>query len=490
MPTPIDFLSWINGAYTDAPIINIPENALYVQDNCITSYKKGAILKRPGYQNIGSALQASKSITGLHNFRQSAATQKMLATIDDATSDDTQLFYSTGGAWTEVGAAETAWANKAGINVEMEDFIGYCLIVGYGSTDGFLPVGSLTGTTFSTATNVTNMPGAKYIKRYGDRIYIGNCDISGTAYPYRVYYSSIPSAGSISWTVATDFFDVDYSEEITGLAENWDKLIIFTQYSAYFYISSPETKKKMWDIGCSNHRNLKTFGQYMIWADMNNVWWSTGGFPQAIGGRVLDFIRNANMSNSFAEIVDEEYHLYLGTVTVNGITYSNLTLIFDIITKTWRWHEYYDTMTVFAKYYTTGQNYLWMGADDGDVHELGKYTDSTLLVTDDGQPINAFFRTGALSFGKPSSYKKFGRILTYADRAQGLKLRARVVDRNNLAVTKFRPLLQINKFIDEKQINPDKGYFLQIEGAENGSNPYWSFFGFTVMTDLDKPSKN
>ncbi|MBU2045131.1 MAG: hypothetical protein KJ712_00195, partial [Bacteroidetes bacterium] len=196
----------------DAPVINIPQNALYIQDNCITSYKMGAILKRPGYENLGSALQANKSISGLHNFRQSLTVQKALATCDDATSDDTQLFYSTGGAWTEITDAETAWANKAGMNVEFIDFIGYCIMVGWGSTDGFLPPASLTGTTFSTSTQVTSMPSAKYITRYRDKVFIGNCDISGTAYPYRVYYSSVPSAGAISWTTATDFFDVDYSD--------------------------------------------------------------------------------------------------------------------------------------------------------------------------------------------------------------------------------------------------------------------------------------
>jgi len=486
MPTPIHLTSFIEGVYTDVPIINIPQNALYIQDNCVTSHKLGAILKRPGYLNIGSALQANKGITGLHNFRQSSSVQKMLATVDDATSDDTQLFYSTGGAWAEIAGAETAWANKAGINVEMEDFIGYCFFVGYGATDGFLPNGTLTGTTFGT-TNTTDMPTAKYIKRYRDKLYIANC-YNAAAQPYRVYYSSVPSAGTISWTVASDFFDVDYSEEITGLGQNWDNLIVFTQYSAYMY--NQDSKGKVWDIGCSNHRNIKNYGQYMVWADMNNVWISSGGFPQAIGGRVIDFIRSANMANSFAEIVDEEYHLYLGNITVNGISYSNLTLIFNFPTQTWRWYEYYDTMTVFARYYKTGENYLWMGASDGDVHELAKYTDATLINTDDGQPIHSWFQTGTMSFGDPSSFKRLGRIITYADRAQGLQLRARVIDRGNLALTEFKPLIQITKFINEKQINPDKGYFLQIEGSENGSNPYWSFLGMTIMTDLDKPAKN
>lgn len=484
--TPIQYNSFIESAYTDCAIISVPPNALYVCDNCVTSYKLGAILKRPGYVNIGAALQANKSITGLHNFRQTAATQKMLATINDATDDDTQLFYSTGGAWTEIGAAETAWANKASINVEFADFIGYSFIVGYGATDGFLPVGTLTGTTYAT-TNTTNMPSAKYIVRYRDRLYIANCDITGTAYPYRVYFSSVPSGSTISWTVATDFLDVDYSEGITGLSTNWDRLIAFTEYSMYFY--NQIEWKKMYQTGCANHRNICNYGQYMIWANMDNVWVSTGGMPQPIGGRVIDFIRNANVTNSFASVVDGEYHLYLGNVTVNGVTYGNCAIIYNFATGTWRWHEYYDTMTISAPFYATGKEHLWMGANDGDVHELGKYTDTTLISSDDGQPIHAWFQTGALSLGDPSTMKKLGKIMAYSDRAQGLLLKARVVDRNNLAVCKFQPLMQLTQFINEKQINPDQGHFIQIEGVENSTSDYFSLFSLTIFAGIDGQTK-
>ena len=122
----------------------------------------------------------------------------------------------------------------------MESFLEYCFFVGYDSTDSvFLPVGSLTGVTFSTTTNVTNMPQAKYIKRYRNRLYVANCKISAALYPYRVYFASVAlGGGSLTWTVATDFIEVDYSEQITGIGENWDRLVIFTEYSAYLYDQS------------------------------------------------------------------------------------------------------------------------------------------------------------------------------------------------------------------------------------------------------------
>jgi hypothetical protein len=148
------------------PLIH-PVDQPYLLLGCANSQKLGALAKDTGYELIDAQIQANKSILGLYNFRQVPGTEKMLATVDDATSDDTQLFYRANGAgaWTEVTAAETAWANFAGINVEFESFIGYCFIVGHGTTDGFLPVASLTGTVFSTSANVTSMPKAKFVKK-------------------------------------------------------------------------------------------------------------------------------------------------------------------------------------------------------------------------------------------------------------------------------------------------------------------------------------
>lgn len=482
----VDLLSYVEGLYTDVPPHLVPPNALYVMSNVNTSYKLGAILKRPGYVIKGSALESGNAITGLHNFRQSASTQKMLATVNDSTDDDTQLFYSTGTTWTEITDAETAWANKANINVEMEDFISYCFLVGYGSTDGFIAPRTLTGTTLGT-TNTTSMPNAKFIKRYRDRLYIGNTDIAGTATPGRVYFSSVPVAGAITWDTTNDLLNTDHSEEITGLGENWDRLLIFTEYSAYMYNQSEQ--KKTWDIGCSNHRTIRNSGAMMIWANRDGVWASTSGRPENVAGRVIDFIRGANMTNSFAEVVDEEYHLYLGDVTVNGLDYANCSLILNIPTMTWRVAEYHDDMTIYAKFYSSGQDFLWAGASDGKVHGIGKYTDGTLLKTDNGSPIHSMFQTGGITLGVPSVAKRLNKILAYADRSGGLKLKARVIDNNTQGVTEFKDLGELTKYINEFQINPSVGNILQIEGVENGSLPYWSVFGFSIDASVDQTFK-
>ena len=478
------YIQWLKGLQTAVSPFLMGDDELYVQDNCLISNKLGAIQKRLGYQQIGGAIQAAKPIRSLHNFRQNANIQKMLATCDDSTSDDTQLFYSTGGAWTEVTAAETAWANEASMAVEMEDYISYCFFVGYSSTDGFLPVGSLTGTTYGV-TNCTNMPQGKFIKRYRDRLYVANL-YSGSALPYRVGISDLPSGATLGWTeyaAGTGYIDVDFSEAITGLESNWDKLFIFTEYTTYFY--NQVQQKEAWKIGCSAHRTIKSTDTYMFWVNKDNVWQSSGGKPIPIGGKVIDFIKAGNPTNFFAEVVDEEYHLYIGDVTINGISYANCSIIYNIATKSWRVHEYYDALSSLGKFYTAGDDRLYLGCSDGEVMEMTKYTDNTPVYADDGKDIVAYFKTKQFDFGDPSIEKNVQLIKAYADRAQGLRLKAEIIDTNTSARNKVVPLGQLSQYINKWEPNV-KGNFIQIIGTESGQLPYFSFYGLSFKIAGDE----
>ena len=459
---------------------------LSMLNGCNVHEKLGSIIKDLGYSQIGSPLQAGKDITGLFNFRQSAGVQKMLATVNDSGDDDTQLFYSTGGDWTEVTAAETAWANEANGAIEMEAMDNYCYIVGYDSTDGFLPPASLTGTTFSTSTNVTDMPNAKYIKRYRDRIYIANCDISGTAHPYRTYFSTVPSAGSITWTVATNFVDVDYSEEVKGLGENWDRLMIFTQFSAYGYNQSEF--KKLWDTGCANHRTIKNHGAFMFWGDFDGIYVSTGGRPQKISGKVDKFYKTGTPANYFAEIVEEEYIIYIGTVTVDGIAYANCALRYHIPSQTWRIREYVDDIKIFAKYNNASKMELWHGDDSGEVMKHSKYTDTTPIYTDDGSDIRSHFKISLLDLGVPQDRKTINKILTYSKYAQYLKLSARIIDKNENILMDWQLLGELTNYITEHTVKINKGNFLEIQGRSKDGVRGFEFDGMSI--DFDKSSTN
>jgi hypothetical protein len=480
---PINITNFLQPPTTELSHFLAGDNQLVICNGANPSYKKGVLYKDTGYVQIGDALQANKPIRSLHHSRRTSAVSEMLATVDNATSDDTQLFYYSGLAWVEITDAETAWANFAGIDVEMEEFIANTFFVGYGATDGFLPVRTLTGSghTFGT-TLTTDMPRAKYIKRFRDRLYVANCNISGTNYPYRVYFSSVPSAGAITWTPASDFLDVDFSEDITGINENWDRLMIFTEFSAYMY--DQDTWKKVWDVGCGQHRTLKNVGAYMLWVNKDNVYASTGGRPAPIGNDILELLRQSTSSNWRAEVVDNEYHLYIGATSANGLFYTNCLLSYNVDNGMWRWRELYDGLNSLARYTTGGDDYLWLGCADGEVMKKTKHYETTPVYSDDGNPILSHFRTKAYDFGDPTVLKKIVRLMAYAEYGQCLVLGYRIFDKNQEAIQKFKSIGALNHVITtfNKGIS---GYFIQFEGREFSTNQAWRFHGFSAILGPD-----
>lgn len=463
------------------------DNQLIIANGINLSDELGTMKKDLGYSQIGGTLETGKKILGLHNFRQTSSVQKMLATCDDAGGTDTQLFYSNGGAWTEIPAAETAWATEANRSVEFEDFITYCFMVGVDDTTGFfLTPASLTGTTFSTVTNVTDMPNAKYIKRFRDRLYIANC-YSGSAKPYRVYYSSVPSGGSITWDTVLNFFDVDYSEQITGLAENWDRLIVFTEYSAYMYTQT--SNKKIYDVGCGNHRSIATNEGYLIWGNQDNIWVSAGGGrPTPIGNDILPLIKSSTISKWTASVVDWEYNLYLGTASAGGITYSNCMATYNFKTGMWRWRELYDDMTRIALYNNSGKDQLWMGAADSEVHKKSQYTDATPIYADDGNPISAWWRTKYYDFGDPSIQKEITKIVAYCDSGAFMDLRFRMYDQQKRKLTPWKTIGTLDTVVKSFDRSIE-GYLIQFEGKEFSTHQYFRFYGFSILIAPDEKLK-
>jgi hypothetical protein len=475
----VDFLS---PPTTELSMFLMADNQLQICDGVELSTQKGIITKDLGYTKVGTTLQSSKAITGLHNFRQTSAIQKILATVNNSGDTALTLQYNNGGTWTAINTS-TTWTGFEDALTDMEDFIGYCFIVGYDDTDGvFLPNISLTGTTYSTSTNITSMPQAKYIKRYRDRLYAANCYYSATAYPYRVYFSSVPSAGAITWTPASDFIDVDYSEQITGIAENWDQLIIFTEFSAYLY--NQDTKKKSWDTGCINHRTIQNVGAYTIWATKTAVWASTSGRPTPISNDITQLLKNSNPTGWRSAVVDREYHLYVGSTMASGIAYGNCVLIFDTELGYWRWRELANALTAMARYTASNKDFLYMGATSGEVFVKSKWTDASPVYADAGYPITAQFRTKAYHFGDPSTQKTITKLLTYTERGNGLMFRFRVFNERQEVMMPFTDIGQLDRFMNvfDKKLT---GHFIQFEGRELGSKQSFKFYGFTAILGVD-----
>ena len=145
-------------------------------------------------------------------------------------------------------------------------------------------------------------------------------------------------------------------------------------------------------------------------------------------------------------------------------------------------------MKIYARYAntTTGDKRLYMGDDSGNVWDKSKYTDTTIAGSDAETTlgtavtdIHSNFEITIPLVGNMAE-AKIDRVVAYADRAQGLKLKSRVLDRNSRVLREFKSLGELKRYVSVFDVNCDNGAILQIEGTEYGTNPYWSFYGMEL----------
>lgn len=483
----VGFFNFTDGANPALSPFLLPATSLASLINCNIHRNIGSITKELGYSRVENQLRVGKNINSVYDFRSAASTQRTLATLNNAADTATELYTRTTGAWSEITAAESSWI-LANVEVDFETFVGFAFAVGYSETaNDFIISASIDSTgTFSIATNVTSMPRAKYIRRYRDRLYIANCKVGGTIYPFRVYFSTIPSAGTITWQ-SVDFIDVDFADEITGIEVNFDRLFIFTETNTYFY---DQTQLKLaWDIGCPSHRTLATTSVNLVWANQYGAWVSVqGGFPQNIGGPIIDYLRASSAPEDwFAEMVEEEYWLYIGTITVDGETYENACWIWNFQTSSWRLRLFPSPIKSFARVLSSNQFRMFMGDADGQIWNYSKYTDTTPIYADkyinsysSAIPIPSRFELAAFKLETYDQTIYIDEVITYANRASNLNIMARVIDKNTRQLTDYRTLGSITKYQQDFRGKQVQGTLIQLKGTEVSKNPPWEFYGCEV----------
>jgi hypothetical protein len=110
-------------------------------------------------------------------------------------------------------------------------------------------------------------------------------------------------------------------------------------------------------------------------------------------------------------VTDEDnYYCSIGDVTVDGIAYTNVVLVYNFSTQTWRVRTYAEQPRAFANYIDSSGYYrIMLGNDDGDV-QIMDYGD-----TDAGSAIFYRVQTKKMDFGSSSYIKRFSDIFMFGD---------------------------------------------------------------------------
>jgi hypothetical protein len=512
----VSFFNFVDGAnYGVSPFL-VSQTELSELETASVSDELGLISKEPGYFIAGSAIpgRTDKSIFGFWTiYDPITQLTREYAVVNNAGNTDLELWSresSIGSytAWAEITAAEAAWTQH-NRQVNFETFISKVFAV----ADLENPSGVIDGVSFSTTGLAANMPNAKYIKKYRDRLYVANCKKGSTNYPYRIYFSTIPAAGSITWE-DVNFIDVDFQEEITGLEANFDRLLIFTATKTYIY--DQENLKLGWQVGCPYGSLIASDSVNTVWANSYGVWATVqGGQPQNIGGKVLPFLEYTFLNQSSAAsrpysaaMVNGEYWLYIGStpVPVKDKSYSNLALVFNFQTSGWRLRPFSSAKRAFYKFYDyfLNKDRLLMGSSIGTIWmygtprvdwysptaDLKAITADSYVDANNNVPIASSFTLPPFKLESYDVQMYIDKIVPYVRNAGNLELTARILDNQSEALTEWFPIATLSKYQQEFSAKQIQGTLLQVRGSEIGKNTAWEFYGVEVLLSKSSDLKD
>lgn len=336
----------------------------------------GDLVKRYGYTRVQGQLVDNKTVNGMFYYTniQTAANTCSLAVVNNAADSAGVIYYRTTGAW-----ATSKTNDTAGRVSRFASFVNYVFRVNGADAVGTSvnPPGSIWGATNAPATITPNL-----IAVFQDRVYLANGQTG--AQRSRVWFSSLPNTAgdTITWDTTNNYFHVnpDDNDEITGLENNGNTLLIFKNRSLYRWRYRQVEPDRIIGVGVPTQEAIATNFDLGITFFTNEygVWAYTGGFPKNIGRKIqpwIDAIAAGTLTSIRSAVDNDHYYVYPGAnLTVGGRTYTNPVFVYTISLDAWTVYTFDDAVGYMGKFISSSSEDLYFGNTDGEVFQLSGVT--------------------------------------------------------------------------------------------------------------------
>jgi len=212
---------------------------------------------------------------------------------------------------------------------------------------------SFNGTAFSTSTNVTDAPKGKFTELYKARVYIGNCNVSDSPVPNRIFYSDYAESGTIAWNNTVNNIDVerDDGDKIMGLKKFGERLVIFKEYAMYKYDES-SILKVVGAPGTVSNRSIQSIDQVLIYLAHDGIRIYDGGKSYLKSRAIkpyIDAISDHGKYYSFSWVNGSEYNIFVGDLTNDDydIDIKDAVITYDIYTHELRVQSFRNDDTTY-----------------------------------------------------------------------------------------------------------------------------------------------
>jgi len=233
----------------------------------------------------------------------------------------------------------------------------------------------------------------------------------------------------IEGTIKYNYFPANYrigvsskrGEDITGVTTFRDRIYLFTKNTIWtIYGGEPEDfmlVQELNSIGSVAHRSIVEISNNLFFLGNDGVYMYDGTTPHSISGKIPTYIDKIDKSKRKDSIAVKKGSSYLLAVPEENnndlILQFNTEIISELYEEhglslnAWMVHRGFSPLDFFEN----REGELLFGCSDGYVREYGKGN------TDDGERIEAYYVTKALSFEDPEKNKRIRRVHVVFEKA-------------------------------------------------------------------------
>ena len=311
--------------------------------------KTGALTSRYGFTNLSSSANRSidddivsvvpaDEIVGLYSYN----VNKLIAAVTLIGASQTRLYSFNTDFWTEIGTTPITVGSTEPTRFTSYDD-GTIMWVFATFTNSIRSWNSTSTANDWGTTHLSGAPStASIVKIFKGRIYIANGNPE-------IYYSNFAdiTTGVFSWT-STNIIRSNVNnngDTVTGLEVNGTQLLIFFNKSLFTFDGESLQSEPLFQYGALNQEVIQTIDGVTFFCGEDEsglgVWVYSGSFPEKISDPIKEFLTAANMS--LAAVPNElgswqsgsNYYLSIGDVTLEGVLYPNIVLVYSNISKSW-----------------------------------------------------------------------------------------------------------------------------------------------------------
>lgn len=378
-----------------------PNNAVTEAIN-VDFFKVGSVTVRKGITKLSTTVLGSTNVDGLTVFTSNSATLNYpVVAVGSA------RYYFSGSGWNTISGSFTPGSKARFVTFGNRLF----------TVNGTESMKSWDGSGSWEATNCVTGITPKFIESFKSRIYVAG----DATEPDKLFFSTVISSGSVSWTTGTNFVNVNPSDNagnITALKKCSAYLLIFKNYAMYRWDGSATQPDLLVDIGTPSQESVQLVKGICYFFSPYGIFRTDGGYPEWISKPVQDFIDAvplANWAKTAAYSDDKYYECFIGDVTVSGVSYTNVSLRIDTTNQTWTVRSYAKTFRAFDRFYSSTYGAINIGgSSDGSVYLMNNGN------SDDGAVINYSIITHVVDFGRMGSNKVItDKVFIFTDKGAG-----------------------------------------------------------------------